>query len=88
MVAGQVLGGPTAAEVADGVGGDRRQTLMAVAFGVLGENLAEAVLLFVVQDPGDLGELVDDLLLGVIHRGLRWWVCALAVGVGQAHEHC
>jgi len=64
MVAGQVLGGPTAAEVADGVGGDRRQTLLAVAFGVLSENLAEAVPLFVVQDPGDLGQLVDDLLLG------------------------
>jgi len=69
MVAGQVLGGPTAAEVADGVGGDRRQTLLAVAFGVLGENLAEAVPLFVVQDPGDLGELVDDLLLGSFMRG-------------------
>jgi len=65
MVAGQVRGGPAAAEVADGLGGDRRQTLLAVAFGVLGEHLAEAVPLFVVQDPGDLGELVDDLLLNL-----------------------
>jgi len=88
MVAGQVLGGPTAAEVADGVGGDRRQTLLAVAFGVLDEDLAEAVPLLVVQDPGHLGQLVDDLLLGLIHAGLRRWVCALAIGVGQAHEHC